>query len=73
MTVSEHVWIGGGGLRGGGVGGSYQPGVYVPLKALFLVSNYFSGRLLQSSHSQCSPLVPGSSLPYSDLCSSHHG
>ena len=22
----------------GGVGGSYQPGVYVPLKALFLVS-----------------------------------
>ena len=37
MTVSEHVWIGGGGLRGGGVGGSYQPGVYVPLKALFLV------------------------------------
>ena len=22
---------------GGGVGGSYQPGVYVPLKALFLV------------------------------------
>ena len=28
MTVSEHVWIGGGGLRGGGVGGSYQPGVY---------------------------------------------
>ena len=38
MTVSEHVWVGGGGLRGGGVGGSYQPGVYVPLKALFLVS-----------------------------------
>ena len=37
MTFSEHVWIGGGGLRGGGVGGSYQPGVYVPLKALFLV------------------------------------
>ena len=28
---------GGGGLRGGVVGGSYQPGVYVPLKALFLV------------------------------------
>ena len=27
------------GLRGGGVGGSYQPGVYVPLKALFLVSH----------------------------------
>ena len=26
------------GLTGGGVGGSYQPGVYVPLKALFLVS-----------------------------------
>ena len=41
MTVSEHVWIGGGGLRGGGVGGSYQPGVYVPLKALFLVGNQF--------------------------------
>ena len=39
MTVSEHVWIGGGGLRGGGVGGSYQPGVYVPLKALFLVNS----------------------------------
>ena len=29
----EHVWVGGHGLRGGG----YQPGVYVPLKALFLV------------------------------------
>ena len=41
MTVSEHVWIGGGGLRGGGVGGSYQPGVYVPLKALFLVQVNF--------------------------------
>ena len=27
----------GGGLTGGGAGGSYQPGVYVPLKALFLV------------------------------------
>ena len=27
----------GGGLTGGGGGGSYQPGVYVPLKALFLV------------------------------------
>ena len=27
----------GGGLRGGGIGRSYQPGVYVPLKALFLV------------------------------------
>ena len=27
----------GGELTGGGVGGSYQPGVYVPLKALFLV------------------------------------
>ena len=34
VTVSEHVWVGGGGLRGGG---SYQPGVYEPLKALFLV------------------------------------
>ena len=29
----EHVWVGGFGV---GVGG-YQPGVYVPLKALFLV------------------------------------
>ena len=27
----------GGGLMDGGVGGSYQPGVYVPCKALFLV------------------------------------
>ena len=27
---------------GGSVGGSYQPGVYVPLKALFLV---FSGSI----------------------------
>ena len=27
----------GGWLRSGGVGGCYQPGVYVPLKALFLV------------------------------------
>ena len=27
-----------GGGCGGGIGGSYQPGVYVPLKALFLVS-----------------------------------
>ena len=31
----------GGGLRDGGVGGSYQPGVYVPLKALFLVLRSF--------------------------------
>ena len=36
-------WAGGGGPGGGGggeeegVGGCYQPGVYVPLKALFLV------------------------------------
>ena len=37
VTVSVHVWVGGDGLRGGGVGGSYQPGVSVPLKALFLV------------------------------------
>ena len=44
VSVSEHVWVGGGGLRGGvGVGGGMwggggcQPGVYVPLKALFLV------------------------------------
>ena len=34
VIVSEHVWVGGGGLRGGE---GYQPGVYVPLKALFLV------------------------------------
>ena len=27
----------GGGITGWGVGGSYQPGVYVPLQALFLV------------------------------------
>ena len=27
----------GGRLWGGGGGGSYQPGVYMPLKALFLV------------------------------------
>ena len=42
LSVSEHVWIGGGGrVRGwGGDWGSYQPGVYVPLKALFLV--YYS-------------------------------
>ena len=26
---------------GGGIGGSYQPGVYVPLKALFLVFFFF--------------------------------
>ena len=36
VSVSEHVWVGGSGLRGG-VGWGYQPGVYVPLKALFLV------------------------------------
>ena len=41
ISVSEHVWVvgregGGVGARGGGVGGCYQPGVYVPLKALFL-------------------------------------
>ena len=34
----EHVWVRGHGLRGGGGGGGYQPGVYVPLKALFLVT-----------------------------------
>ena len=46
ISVSEHVWVmgqegggrGGGGVRG--VGGCYQPGVYVPLKALFLVFKY---------------------------------
>ena len=47
MTVSEHVWIGGGGLRDGGVGGSYQPGVYVPLKALFLVATEIRKTLSQ--------------------------
>ena len=31
------VGRGGGGGLGEGVGGCYQPGVYVPLKALFLV------------------------------------
>ena len=39
VSVSEHVWLGGSGL---GVGWGYQPGVYVPLKTLFLV-----GSLLQ--------------------------
>ena len=35
VSVSKHVWVGAVDL---GVGvGSYQPGVYVPLKALFLV------------------------------------
>ena len=45
ISVSEPVWVvgqvGGGCSRVGevgvGVGGCYQPGVYVPLKALFLV------------------------------------
>ena len=41
QCVNEHVWVGRGGLRGRdglrGRVGSYQPGVYVPLKALFLV------------------------------------
>ena len=41
----EHVWVGSHGLRGGGGGGGYQPGVYVPLKALFLV-NLSQGHLL---------------------------
>ena len=31
-------WAGGGGGGEVGVGGCYQPGVYVPLKALFLVA-----------------------------------
>ena len=41
ISVSEHVWVvgRGGGGGGGGVRGCYQPGVYVPLKALFLVSS----------------------------------
>ena len=33
VSMCRVVWVGG---RGGGLGG-YQPGVYVPLKALFLV------------------------------------
>ena len=38
VSASEHVWVGAMGLSGGGGGGGgYQPGVYVPLKALFLV------------------------------------
>ena len=38
VSVSEHVWVGGGGPRGEwGWPGSYQPGVYAHLKALFLV------------------------------------
>ena len=39
ISISEHVWVVGGGKGGGreGVGGCYQPGVYVPFKALFLV------------------------------------
>ena len=41
LLVSEHVWIG-----GGGIGGSYQPGVYVPLKALFLVGTLLHMRVL---------------------------
>ena len=31
VSMCRVVWVGGGGL------GGYQPGVYVPLKALFLV------------------------------------
>ena len=30
------------GLGGGGFRGCYQPGVYVPLKALFLVENQYA-------------------------------
>ena len=39
VSVSEHVWVRGSMPGGGGGKGvaSYQPGVYVPLKALFLV------------------------------------
>ena len=37
----EHVWLGAMGF-GVGVGvGGYQPGVYVPLNALFLVAHVF--------------------------------
>ena len=36
VSASEHVWVRAVGLSGEG-GGGYQPGVYVPLKALFLV------------------------------------
>ena len=36
----------GSGLRGGGFGGCYQPGVYVPLKALFLIINSLVRNLL---------------------------
>ena len=50
QCVSEHVWVGHGGLRGRG--GSYQPGVYVPLKALFLVfiETLFSRKLKVKSN-----------------------
>ena len=43
ISVSEHVWVvgRGGGGGGGGGRGCYQPGVYVPLKALFLVCYNF--------------------------------
>ena len=40
--VNVCVWGGGGGERKG-VRKSYQPGVYVPLKALFLVKVSFVG------------------------------
>ena len=52
MTVSEHVWIGGGGLRDGGVVGSYQPGVYVPLKALFLVEFFSHSKSIETINLQ---------------------
>ena len=38
ISVNEHIWVGGGGPRCVGEL-AYQPGVYVPLKALFLVNN----------------------------------
>ena len=51
VSFSSNVWVGGGGGGGGGLGSvcgglggggeSYQPGVYVPLKALFLVNKRF--------------------------------
>ena len=45
QCVSEHVWVGQGGLRVGV--GSYQPGVYVPLKALFLVYSHIYNHTLE--------------------------
>ena len=54
ISVSEHVWVVGRG--GGGGGGCYQPGVYVPLKALFLVLNLINHMTLFNHVSLCHPL-----------------